>query len=66
MPGLPASPPSGMSKPGSRSAETSWSIHVLGWGSRASIRGPACLVFLLDHPSQLLLMVTDMSPFVCV
>ena len=43
MPGLPASPPSGMSKPGSKSGEMSRSVHVLGWGSRASIRGPARL-----------------------
>ena len=63
MPGLPASPPPGMSEPGSRSGEVSWSVHILGWGSRASIRGPALLVFLLDHLSQLLLTVTDMSPF---
>ena len=63
VPGLPASPPPGMSEPGSRSGEVSWSVHILGWGSRASIRGPARLVFLLDHLSQLLLTVTDMSPF---
>ena len=66
MPGLPASPPPGMSEPGSRSGEMSWSIHILGWGSGASIRGPVRLLFLLGRLSQLLLTVTDMSPFVCV